>query len=90
MEQHLNFHHPEYVHPGKRLRAPLPSAAAAAVVLTQLEEARLGIPVRPVFVLIAQSESESKTPSAKEKCRNANGATFAVATASSSKRARMK
>ena len=90
MEQHLNFHHPEYVHPGKRLGAPLPSAAAATIVLTQLEEARLGVPVRPVFMLIAQSESESKTPSTKEKHRNANGVMFAVAAALSSKWARTK
>ncbi|KIK90957.1 hypothetical protein PAXRUDRAFT_799662, partial [Paxillus rubicundulus Ve08.2h10] len=53
MEQHLNFHHPEYTHPGKLIGVPLPSSTAATVFLTPLEKVRLGVPVHPKFMLIS-------------------------------------
>ncbi|KIJ08502.1 hypothetical protein PAXINDRAFT_18375 [Paxillus involutus ATCC 200175] len=83
MEQHLNFHHPEYAHPGKLIGVPLPSSATAAVLLTSLKEARLGVPVRPEFTLIAKPTNQTASESAGEKRRSANVATFTAAVASS-------
>lgn len=83
MEQHLNFHHSQYAHPGKYLGDLLPANAAAAVLLTPLEEARLGIPTHPEFTLVTPSANE--TTLATSKHRAANVAMFTTAVASSSK-----
>ena len=79
MEQHLNTHHPEYAHPRKLIGVALPSSAAAAMLLTPLEEERFGVPIRPEFTLIALATN--KTASAGDKRRSANAALFATAVA---------
>jgi hypothetical protein len=93
MEQHLNLSHPEYAHPGKLLGLPLPSHMIRTVVLTVLEEKKLGVPARPKIPSdIANHEStHSPAPTSSAQKRRADAGQFRIIIASSNgtKRARM-
>jgi hypothetical protein len=86
MEQHLNFHHPEYAHPGKEIGLPLPPNVSAAALVDAREEKALGVPGREKFEHIVDNETEGasggeKRKSSKEVC---------AASGSGSKRVRMQ
>ena len=81
MIQHLNFFHPEYSHPGKLLGLPLPTDVADAILLTPLEETKLGIPPCPEFTHVTTDNA-----SGGEKRKRANGKTVAMAAALGGKR----
>lgn len=68
MEQHLNFVHSNYAHPGKLLGDLLPSHMLYPVILTPLEEKKLGVPVRPAFTLFVEKEND-RTGTAAQKRR---------------------
>ncbi|KAI6166959.1 hypothetical protein EDD17DRAFT_1893598 [Pisolithus thermaeus] len=85
MEQHLNFYHSEYAHPGKLSGLPLPGDAAAATLLDSCEEETFGVPVRPAFNNIAEKSTDGM--STREKRRHANANAFAAG-AAGGKRAR--
>ncbi|KAG6380411.1 hypothetical protein JVT61DRAFT_8534 [Boletus reticuloceps] len=102
MEQHLNFSHSEYAHPGKPepLGLPLPLHIMQAILLTSLKKKKLGVPVRPrdqapsPFNWSKSKESTTTTlaqatTSAGQK-RQADAAEFrnAIASSSGSKRPR--
>ena len=84
MEQHLNFFHPEYSHLGKLLGLPLPADVADAILLTPLEETKLGVPPCPEFTHVTTDNA-----SGGEKHKHANGKMVAMAATSGDKRARM-
>ncbi|KAF8835724.1 hypothetical protein BDN67DRAFT_1015279 [Paxillus ammoniavirescens] len=89
MEQHFNFTHPEYAHPGKLLGLPLPSNIIPSIVVDSREEAKFGVPLRPQFthIQIFGEHDEAEPAHEKRRTTNANG----IATqAGSSKRLRTK
>lgn len=79
MEQHLNFYHSEYAHPGKVSGLPLPREVATATLLDPREEEKFGVPQRPAFTNIIEKDTEGT--SAGEKRRSANANAFAAGAA---------
>ncbi|KAI6008633.1 hypothetical protein PISMIDRAFT_690710 [Pisolithus microcarpus 441] len=85
MEQHLNFYHSEYAHPGKDAGLPLPSDVATATLLDPREEEACGVPIRPAFNNIVEKSTDAM--STREKRRHANANAFSTG-ATGGKRAR--
>lgn len=72
MEQHFNFAHPEYAHPGKLFGLPLPSSIIPSIIVGSREDAKFGVPPRPQFTLIQiVGEGDEAVPT-HEKRRTTN------------------
>ncbi|KAI6156769.1 hypothetical protein BKA82DRAFT_148417 [Pisolithus tinctorius] len=72
MEQHLNFYHLEYAHPGKFSGLPLLCEVAAATLLDSCEEEKLSVPQRPAFTNIVEKNTEGMSTGEKHGSANAN------------------
>ena len=86
MEQHLNFHHPEYAHPGKEIGLPLPPDVSAAALVDAREEKALGVPGRKKFEHIVDNETEGALGGEKRK----SSREVSAASGSGGKRVRMQ
>jgi hypothetical protein len=80
----MNEHHPEYAHPGKPHGLPLPTNMFDTMMLTPIEETRLGIPSQPPFLTIVtqNSEKENILASVSGRKHKSDAQTFVAAAAS--------
>ncbi|KIK74377.1 hypothetical protein PAXRUDRAFT_19941 [Paxillus rubicundulus Ve08.2h10] len=79
MEQHFNFAHPEYPHPGKLHGLPLPSNIIPSIIVDSREEAKFSVPFCPQFthIQIVGEHDEAEPAHKKRRTTNANGITQA-------------
>ncbi|KAG2131051.1 hypothetical protein DEU56DRAFT_757676 [Suillus clintonianus] len=88
LEAHMNDHHPEYAHPGKpHSGLPLPTNMFDTMMLTPVEQTRLGVPPQPLFTLTVPISEKENIP-ASASGRKHKGDTQMFSAAASSKRAR--